>query len=134
MVFIWTVYTNSFCGMDRCVAIRICRYRDHSLSHLDKAWRKVFRSNMQYTCCSCTGVQCFCHIAHGTNTELKRKKEKLIGLQFCEDYLLWVFSILWVLYPFSDDNYMFKVNNKDTRTAVKYRLGYLACNGLSRSF
>ena len=70
------------------MAIRICAYRDHILSHLDKTSHMVFRSNMQYTCCSCTGVQCFCQLAHGTNTELKREKEKLIGLQFYEYYLI----------------------------------------------
>ena len=48
----------------------------------------VFRSNMQYTCCSCAGVQRFCQLARRTNTDLKGEKEKLTGLQFYEHYLI----------------------------------------------
>ena len=88
MVFIRVVYANSFtCGMDRYVAIRICPYKDHSLSHLDKALRVVLRSNMQYTCCNYMGERCFCRLVHGTNVELKRK-EKLIEIRFHKYYFL----------------------------------------------
>ena len=75
-VFIRIVHTNFFtCGMDRCVAIRICLYKGHSLSHLDKTLRVVFGSNMQYTCCSYVGARCFCHRIHGTDVELKKERK-----------------------------------------------------------
>ena len=85
--------------MDRYVAIRICPYKGHSLSHLDKALRMVFRSNMQYTSCSCTGQQCFCREGHGTNVELKKKKEKLIGIRVYTYYLICfiLHTITWLL-------------------------------------
>ena len=81
MVLIQIVYTNqSTCGMDSCVAIHICLYRDHSLGHLDKALRVVFHSNMQCTYCSYVGERCFCRIVHGTKVELKTRK-KLIEIR-----------------------------------------------------
>ena len=87
MVFIRVVDTNSFtCGMDRYVAIHICPCKDHSLSHLDNALRMVFRSNMQYTYCRQMGERCFCRLVHGTNVELKRKKEKLIEIRIQKYY------------------------------------------------
>ena len=46
----------------------------------------VFRSNMQYTSCSYTGERCFCCKGHGTNVELKKKKEKLIGIRVYKYY------------------------------------------------
>ena len=91
--------------MNRRLAIRICPYWDHSLSHLDKAFQSLFGWNMQYTCCSYTGVQCFCHIAHGTNNDLKRNKEKLKGLRFCEYYLISFTS-----------RQVFNVNSRNTRS------------------
>ena len=98
MVLIQIVYTNqSTCGMDSCVAIRICPYRDHSLGRLDKALRVVFHSNMQYTCYSYVGERCFCRIVHGTKVELKTRKKinwNKISIIF---YVL--FCIQWVSFP-----------------------------------
>ena len=100
-VFIRIAYTNFLtCSMDRCVAIRICLYRDHSLSHLDKALRVVLGSNMQYTCCSYVGVRCFCHIIHGTNKELKKKKKKSIEIRFHKYYFCALFCIQRVDFSF----------------------------------